>query len=390
MLSEIRSFAYRVAARLAAPPRAIMGELRDRMHHDRVVRGLSERTRKSYTAAVFGLAKFYRRSPDRLTQREVEAYLVHLTEERKLAWNTRSLVTNGLRFFYHTTLGRKQMDFSIPRPKAPAKLPEILSREEVARILTRPKNPKHRVLLMTAYASGLRVSELVHLRVADLDSDRMTIRVEQGKGAQDRYTLLSPRLLEEMRAYWRTARPQLWLFPAQRRAEPISICSAQRVYERAKRVGAQARRHPRAAPRLRDPLARERNRSAHDPAAPGPPPPRHHDALFPPGPEDAGRAALAAGPLADAAELIAVCAPSTLDASTAGAKTGRPGLAAIVRDQRRGIPAPLPAPRRAHRLPAHPPLRPACQSPSRPETLALPGAPSHRGSCDPGAARDHH
>jgi len=212
-----------------------MGELRDRMHHDLVVRGLSERTQKSYTAAVVGLAKFYRRSPDQLTQREVEAYLVHLTEERKLAWNTRSLITNGLRFFYHTTLGRKQMDFSIPRAKAPAKLPEILSREEVARILPRPKNPKHRVLLMTAYGAGLRVSELVHLRVRDLDSDRMTIRVEQGKGGQDRYTLLSSRLLEEMRAYWRDTRPQLWLFPAQRRTEPISICSAQRVYERAKR-----------------------------------------------------------------------------------------------------------------------------------------------------------
>jgi len=215
-----------------------MGELRDRMHHDLVVRGLAERTRESYTAAVVGLTRFYRRSPDRLTQREVEAYLVHLAEERKLAWNTRSLITNGLRFFYHTTLGRRQMDFSIPRPKAPAKLPEILSREEVARILSCPRSPKHRVLLMTAYASGLRVSELVRLRVRDLDSDRMTIRVEQGKGAQDRYTLLSPRLLEEMRAYWRRTRPQPWLFPSQRRTEPISVSCAQRVYGQAKREAA--------------------------------------------------------------------------------------------------------------------------------------------------------
>ena len=211
-----------------------MGELRDRMHHDLVVRGLSERTQKSYTAAVVGLTRYYRRSPDQLSQREVEAYLVHLTEERQLAWNTRSLITNGLRFFYHTTLGRKQMDFSIPRPKRPAQLPEILSREEVTRILSQPRNPKHRVLLMTAYGAGLRVSELVHLRVRDLDSDRMTIRVEQGKGGQDRYTLLSPRLLEEMRAYWREKRPPLWLFPAQRGTQPISISSAQRVYEKAK------------------------------------------------------------------------------------------------------------------------------------------------------------
>jgi integrase/recombinase XerD len=212
-----------------------MGKLRDRMDHDMVVRGLAERTRASYLTAVAGLARFYGRSPDRLTQREVEVYLVHLAEERKLAWNTRSLVTNGLRFFYHTTLGRKQMDFAIPRPKTPARLPEILSREEVARILSQPTNPKHRMLLMTAYAAGLRVSELVRLRVRDLDSDRMTIRVEQGKGAQDRYTLLSPRLLQELRAYWRAARPQPWLFPSQRGGRPVSISCAQRVWGQAKR-----------------------------------------------------------------------------------------------------------------------------------------------------------
>jgi len=212
-----------------------MGELRDRMHHDLVVRGLAPRTRESYVAAVAGLARFYHRSPDRLTQREVEAYLVHLSEERKLAWNTRSLIINGLRFFYHTTLGRPQMAFPIPRPKVPAQLPEILSREEVARILSKPRNRKHRVLLMTAYGAGLRVSELVRLRVADLDSDRMTIRVEQGKGGQDRYTLLSPRLLAELRTYWRDARPRPWLFPSQRGSQPVSISCAQRVWGQAKR-----------------------------------------------------------------------------------------------------------------------------------------------------------
>jgi site-specific recombinase XerD len=205
------------------------------MHHDMVVRGLAKRTHESYLAAVTGLTRFYDRSPDRLTQREIEAYLVHLAEERKLAWNTRSLVINGLRFFYHTTLGREQMAFAIPRPKTPTQLPEILSQEEVARILSRPTNSKHRVLLMTAYAAGLRVSELVRLRVGDLDSDRMTIRVEQGKGGQDRYTLLSPRLLEELRRYWRSTRPQPWLFPSQRGRRPVSISCAQRVWGRAKR-----------------------------------------------------------------------------------------------------------------------------------------------------------
>ncbi len=212
-----------------------MGELRDRMNRDMIVRGLADRTRESYLEAVTGLVKFHRRSPDRLTQREVEAYLVYLSEERRLAWNTRSLIINGLRFFYHTTLQRPQMDFSIPRPKPPAQLPEILSREEVARILSSPHNPKHRLLLMTAYAAGLRVSELVALRVADLDSDRMTIRVEQGKGRQDRYTLLSPRLLDPLRTYWRRQRPWPWLFPSQRGGRPVSVSCAQRVWGRAKR-----------------------------------------------------------------------------------------------------------------------------------------------------------
>jgi site-specific recombinase XerD len=227
-----------------------MGELRDRMDHDMVVRGLAERTRKSYLSAVVGLAKFYHRSPDRLTQREVETYLVHLAEERGLAWNTRSLIVNALRFFYGTTLGRKQIGFSIPRPKAPALLPEILSREEVARVLAQPSHRKHRLLLMTTYSAGLRVSELVTLRVTDIDSDRMTIRVEQGKGGQDRYTLLSPRLLEELRAYWRDARPQSWLFPSAREDGPVSISCVQRVYGRAKheagvhkRGGVHALRH---------------------------------------------------------------------------------------------------------------------------------------------------
>ena len=160
---------------------------------------------------------------------------MHLAEERKLAWNTRSLITNGLRFFYYTTLGRPRMDFAIPRAKAPALLPEILSREEVARILSSPENPKHRLLLMTAYAAGLRVSELVALRVTAIDSDRMAIRVEQGKGGRDRYTLLSPRLLEELRAYWRRQRPWPWLFPSERGKRPVSVSCAQRVWGRAKR-----------------------------------------------------------------------------------------------------------------------------------------------------------
>jgi site-specific recombinase XerD len=219
-----------------------MGELRDRMNQDMIVRGLAERTRESYLEAVAGLAKHYRRSPAELSQREIEAYLVHLAEERKLAWNTRSLIINGLRFFYHTTLGRSKLELVVPRPRPPAQLPEILSREEVARILARPNDRKHRLLLMTAYGAGLRVSELVALRVGDLDADRMTIRVQQGKGSRDRYTLLSPRLLEELRVDTTLDSPERWLFPSRGRQEPISISCAQRVWGRAKREAGVSKR----------------------------------------------------------------------------------------------------------------------------------------------------
>jgi site-specific recombinase XerD len=219
-----------------------MGELRDRMNQDMIVRGLAERTRESYLEAVAGLARHYRRSPAELSQREIEAYLVHLAEERKLAWNTRSLIINGLRFFYHTTLGRSKLELVVPRPRPPAQLPEILSREEVARILARPNDRKHRLLLMTAYGAGLRVSELVALRVGDLDADRMTIRVQQGKGSRDRYTLLSPRLLEEFRVYTTLDSPERWLFPSRRRQESISISCAQRVWGRAKREAGVSKR----------------------------------------------------------------------------------------------------------------------------------------------------
>jgi site-specific recombinase XerD len=154
--------------------------------------------------------------------------------ERKLSWSSCNVAVHGLRFFYHQTLGREKTTFHIPGPRKPSRLPEILSREEVARLLAHTGLPRHRVLLMTAYAAGLRVSEVVHLRVRDIDSDRMTIRVEQGKGAQDRYTLLSPRLLEEMRRYWRLERPHPWLFPMRAAPRPMNYRTAERIYTTAK------------------------------------------------------------------------------------------------------------------------------------------------------------
>lgn len=211
-----------------------MGALRKQMDGDLVVRGMSVRTREGYLRAVAGLAKYYGRRPDRITQQEVQDYLVHLIEERKLAWSSCNVAVHGLKFFYRVTLKRSQAQFDIPRARQPQKLPEILSREEVAALIEKTANLKHRVLLMTACAAGLRVSELCHLKVSHIDSARMTIRVEQGKGAKDRYTVLSPRLLKELRDYWVAQHPKEWLFPGKDGAGPISDASVQKVFYAAK------------------------------------------------------------------------------------------------------------------------------------------------------------
>jgi site-specific recombinase XerD len=204
------------------------------MEQDMLLRGLAERTRQSYIAAVAGLAKFYRRGPDAVSAEEVQRYLLHLIEERRLAWSSCNQAGFGIRFFYHVTLKRPDIAIEIPRPRVPKKLPEILSREDVARLFEVTPNVKHRTLLMTTYAAGLRVSEVVALKTRDIDSQRMTIRVEQGKGAKDRYTLLSPRLLDQLRDYWRTAHPRHWLFPMTRGERHIDPRQAQKMYYAAK------------------------------------------------------------------------------------------------------------------------------------------------------------
>jgi integrase/recombinase XerD len=211
-----------------------MGVLRERMEQDLVLRGRAARTREAYLHAVAELARYYRRAPDQLTDAEVQRYLLHLIQERKLAWSSCRQAVCALRFFYEITLGRPRATFRVPLPKGAQKLPEILSREEVARLLAAATTLKHRVLLMTTYAGGLRVSEVVHLRVSDIDAQRMVIRVEQGKGRKDRYTLLSSRLLDALRQYVRVYRPTPWLFPQRRAAMPMDAASALRIYHLAK------------------------------------------------------------------------------------------------------------------------------------------------------------
>jgi len=213
-----------------------MGALRKQMDSDMVVRGMAERTRETYLSAVAGMAKYYRRSPEQVSEVEVQRYLLHLIEERKLAWSSCNIAVNALKFCYHVTLKRGQAQFDIPRARQPQKLPQILAREEVARLIERTNNPKHRAMLMTTYGAGLRVSELCHLKVSDIDSARMSIRVEQGKGAKDRYTLLSARLLRELRHYWAAHRPRQWLFSATNDVDhPLSTTTAQKIFYAAKR-----------------------------------------------------------------------------------------------------------------------------------------------------------
>ena len=215
-----------------------MTELRQRMVNDMIVRGMAEKTRTAYTQAVAGLAKFYRRSPAQITHDEVQAYLLHLIQERKLAWNTCKIAVCALRFVFHTTLGQDRVAFYIPGPRRQSKLPLILSRDEVRRILAGATDRQAHALLTTIYAAGLRVSEAVRLKVTDLDGTRHTIRVELGKGAKDRDTVLPPGLLVELRAYWRHERPAVWLFPRRDRASPLRVWQAQdRFYDAKRRAG---------------------------------------------------------------------------------------------------------------------------------------------------------
>lgn len=211
-----------------------MSALREQMLADMVLRGMSERTQQSYISAVKQFAKYFGRRPDRITNEEVQQYLLYLLQERKLAHSSCNIVCSALQFLYGVTLKRRA-EFELPRPKVPQRLPQILSRAEVAAIFEHAANFKHRAFLMTTYGAGLRLMEVCHLKVADLDAGRMTIRVDQGKGAKDRYTLLTPELVKELRRYWAAHRPPLWLFPSPRNSQlPMLPKSAQRIYYAAK------------------------------------------------------------------------------------------------------------------------------------------------------------
>jgi site-specific recombinase XerD len=211
-----------------------MGTLRTKMEQDLTVRGLSPRTGRNYLRFVEGLTRYYGRAPDTLTVEEVEAYLVYLRQTRQLTAESLAYVVSGLRFFYEVTLGRRRRHFFIPAPKQAHKQPEVLSRQEVTRLLAQTEHRRDRMLLTMTYAAGLRVSEVVALQVGHIDGERMVIRIEQGKGRRDRYALLTERLREELRAYWRVCRSAPWLFAGSGQRRPVTVRTAQRAYSAAK------------------------------------------------------------------------------------------------------------------------------------------------------------
>ncbi len=213
----------------------MMTPLREKMINAMKLRNFSPKTQSAYVNAVAGLAQYFKRSPDKIDREKIAHYLLHLQEERQLAWSSCNVVVCGLRFFYAKTLCRKTASLLIPPRKAETQLPEILTLKELEGLFSATRNLKHRVLLMTTYAAGLRVSEVVRLKMSHLDSERMMIRVEQGKGKKDRYTILSKRLLEALRLYWKVYLPKSWLFFSRDPERPMHIGTAQKIYYQAKR-----------------------------------------------------------------------------------------------------------------------------------------------------------
>ena len=200
---------------------AAVSPLRRRMIDDMSLRNLSPATQRSYIHAIKRFARFHGRSPDQLGLEDVRAFQVYLVSQG-ISWPALNQTVCALRFFYGVTLDRAEIPERIAYARTPRKLPDILSADEVVRFLEAVPSLKARAALTTAYAAGLRASETVSLKIADIDSDRMLIQVRHGKGAKDRAIMLSPQLLGILRTYWRLARPQTWLFPG-RGDKPIDV-----------------------------------------------------------------------------------------------------------------------------------------------------------------------
>jgi len=214
-----------------------MSPLRRRMIEDMTVRNLAPATQQSYLYAVTKFSRHFARSPDRLGLEHVRAYQVHLAAQKR-SWSHINQASCALRFFYGVTLGRREVLAGIVSAREPQKLPVVLSSDQIVQFLEAVPGLRNRAALTTAYGAGLRVREVSRLKLADIDSGRKVIRIEQGKGGKDRYVMLSAQLLQILRAYWRLARPARWLFPGREPDHPVSVATLQEACRVATRAAA--------------------------------------------------------------------------------------------------------------------------------------------------------
>lgn len=213
-----------------------MTALRTRMIEDMQVRNLSPHTQTSYVQQVSLFARHFNKSPEELGPEDIRSYQVYLTNEKKLATSSILIAVSALRFLYKVTLDKDwALEDIIPAPKKPQRLPVVLSPEEVLRFLDCVEHLKHRTILTSCYAAGLRISEAVCLKPNHIDSQRMVIRVEQGKGQKDRYVMLSPKLLDTLRNWWRAERPMSWMFPGDIPGKHISKDAVEHACQKAHR-----------------------------------------------------------------------------------------------------------------------------------------------------------
>jgi integrase/recombinase XerD len=224
---------------------ATISPLRRRMIEDMTIRNLSRSTQQSYIYAVAKFSRHFKCSPDRLGMEDVRTYQLHLIDH-KYSWSHINQVACALRFFYGITLGQKEAVERIVAGREPEKLPPVLSGEEIMRFLNAVPGLRNRVALTTAYAAGLRIGEVVRLKISAIDSERMLLHIEGGKGGKDRYAMLSPRLLKILRAYWKRARPHRWLFPGHEPGGHVSRGALQAACRAARRragIGKQVTAH---------------------------------------------------------------------------------------------------------------------------------------------------
>src|SRR5712671_661231 len=222
-----------------------MTELRKRMTEDLRLRNYSDHTILIYTNTVADFARYFHKSPDKMGSEEIRQYQLYLLDERKLAWSTFVQRTAALKFFYTRTLKQNWFVQEVAKPKVRRALPTVLSRAEVTALLDATPNLKHRALLATLYATGLRCEEAQQLKLTDIDSQRMLVLVREGKGQLPRQVMLSPKLLQLLRIYWRCYRPKDWLFAGRKPGCPMDLSGMRQICRKlGKKAGIKKRVHP--------------------------------------------------------------------------------------------------------------------------------------------------